>query len=541
MTPIQSTLALLLSALLVACAATTQGGARPKRVPAIRSPVVQAPLAPASGAPVHLAAPIDPIQLLDRVTWGANDSTARALAAVGAERYLGEQLAATDRAPLPREIQTQIDAMTISQRKVEDLARDMETRRREIDAIADDEAKKSAQQAYQQEANRLAREAMTRAVLRAVYSPAQLQEQMTWFWMNHFNVHAQKLNLRVLVGDYEERAIRPYALGRFRDLLGTTLRHPAMLLYLDNARNAAGQLNENYARELLELHTLGVDGGYTQHDVQELARVLTGVGVVPLARERELEARGLAGDGLFLFIPRRHDFGDKVVLGRTIKGRGVAEVDEVLDMLSRHPSTARFVSRKLAQYFVSDAPSSALVDAMAQTFLRSDGDIAATLRTMFASQEFANSLGRKFKDPVHYVVSAIRLAYDERQILNAAPMLAWLNRLGEPLYGHQTPDGYPLDQAAWSSPGQMTLRFDVARAVGAGAFALFRADDAASPVSRIDPVRFDPALRPQLANAVFRDSLERRLGAGTRAALDQARSPQEWNGFLLASPEFMMR
>src|SRR6202044_3845302 len=154
-------------------------------------------------------------------------------------------------------------------------------------------------------------------LLRAVYSPSQLQEQMIWFWLNHFSVYQHKADLRWLVADYSERAIRPHALGHFRDLVMATLEHPAMLQYLDNAQNAAGHINENYARELMELHTLGVDAGYSQHDVQELARVLTGVGIArpdapgPQTRRQKL----LIGDGLFAFYPGRHDFGDKTLLG----------------------------------------------------------------------------------------------------------------------------------------------------------------------------------------------------------------------------------
>lgn len=268
------------------------------------------------------------------------------------------------------------------------------------------------QQTYQRDLTQLAREAATRSLLYALYSPAQLQEQMTWFWLNHFNVYQNKQNLRALVGDYEAQAIRPYALGRFRDLLGATLRHPAMLRYLDNEHNAKGRINENYARELMELHTLGVGGGYTQGDVQELARILSGVGIARSANRPRLPA-GLQAQyvrqGLFEFNPQRHDSGDKVFLGHTIRGRGFAEVDEVLDLLSRHPTTARLISRELALYFVADNPPATLIDKMAQTYLRSDGEIAAVLRTLFESDEFAESLGSKFKD--RFITCSQRFAW----------------------------------------------------------------------------------------------------------------------------------
>jgi uncharacterized protein (DUF1800 family) len=326
--------------------------------------------------------------------------------------------------------------------------------------------------------------------------------------------------VRALVGDYEEQAIAPHALGRFRDLLAATARHPAMLIYLDNARNAAGRLNENYARELMELHTLGVDGGYTQRDVQELARILTGHSV------------GIVRERLYQFYPARHDFGDKEFLGRRIRGRGADELDEALDILARHPSTARFISRKLALYLASDDPPEALIARMATTFRASDGDIAATLRTLFTSPEFTASLGSKFKDPVHYVVSAVRVAYDGKVILNTTPMINWLARMGEPLYARPTPDGYPMTRTEWASAGQLATRFEIARVLGYGAPALFRSD-APEPVER-------PAF-PQLANALYYDSMRYTLGDATRQALEKATSAQEWNMLLLASPEFMHR
>jgi uncharacterized protein (DUF1800 family) len=476
----------------------------------------------------------DPLSWLNRVSFGATTSSAGELGHEGQAAFLQSQLhpGATR---LPEAISAQIDALTISQSSMVQLATDLESRRRDADALKDPDQKKTAQQAYQQELNRLGREAQTRSLLRDVYSNNQLQEQMTWFWMNHFNVHMYKSNIRVLVGDYEEHAIRAHALGRFRDLLEATVRHPAMLRYLDNEQNAAGHINENFARELMELHTLGVDGGYTQRDVQELARILTGVGVNfgPNAPKLKPELqRYYVRDGLFEFNPARHDFGDKQFLGHTIHGGGMAEVDSALDILAREPATARFISRQLALYFVSDEPTAALVERMSATYRARDGDIAAVLATLFESPEFRASLGAKFKDPLHYVVSAVRLAYDQKPILNAQPMNNWLNRMGEPLYAHETPDGYPLTQVAWASPGQMTTRFEIAKAIGSGSAGLFKTDG---------PQPLEQAAFPQLSNALYFASIERTLSPATRQALDQANSPQEWNTFLLASPEFMNR
>ncbi len=491
----------------------------------------------AAGLTGQATLPAGEFELLNRVSWGASTSSASALSSLGAKRYLEQQLHSQPHVVLPPAVQAQIAAMSISQQPLDQLVYDLEQRRKDADATADDTQKKAAQQAFQQEMSRIGREAATRSLLRDLYSPAQLQEQMTWFWMNHFNVHQYKSNIRVLVGDYEERAIRPHALGRFRDLLGATVHHPAMLRYLDNEQNASGRINENYARELMELHTMGVDGGYAQRDVQELARILTGVGV---NMSRDAKAPNLkpalqgqyVKNGLFEFNPNRHDYGDKVFLGQPVKGRGLGEVDEALDRLVRNPATAHFISRKLALYFVSDDPPRALTERMAQTFSTSDGDIAAVLRTLFASPEFTQSLGKKFKDPAHYVVSAVRLAYDDKPILNAGPMLNWLSRMGEPMFAHATPDGYPMTQSAWASSGQMTTRFEIAKAIGSGSAGLFKSDG---------PAGSERPAFPQIANALYYLALQKSLSEPTRVALEQANSPQEWNMYLLSSPEFMNR
>lgn len=478
---------------------------------------------------------VDPLLLVNRLSWGLNATVAEEVRTLGSERYLQQQLHPDVAQPMPAAIQAQIDAMAISQRPLTSLAEDMEQQRKTADAISDDGDKQAAKKAYHQALDQFAREAAQRSLLRDVYSPNQLLEQMTWFWMNHFSIFQGKSDLRVMVGDYEEHAVRPYALGRFRDLLAATVHHPAMLRYLDNQQNALGHINENYARELMELHTLGVDGGYSQQDVQELARILTGFGVVIGDRVPRLRPEFQAQydrNGLFEFNPARHDYGDKVFLGKTIAGQGQAELDQALDLLASSPATARFISRQLALYFTGEEPEPALLARMSDTFLHSDGQIADTLAVLLHSRQFNASLGKQFKDPVHYVVSAVRLAYDDKPILNARPMMNWLNRMGEPLYGRQTPDGYALDPASWSSSGQMTTRFEVAKAIGNGSAGLFKTDDP-QPIER-------PAF-PQLANALFYQSLQARLGDATRAALAQAGSPQEWNMFLLSAPEFMLR
>jgi uncharacterized protein (DUF1800 family) len=475
-----------------------------------------------------------PYQMVNRLTWGATTTTVEQFNRQGWPMFLSAQLHPKS-SHLPAALQDQIDSMTIEKTPLIDLVQQMEQMRKDADALTGDDAKKTAQRAYQQELNRLQREAATRHLLRALYSPNQVQEQMTWFWVNHFSVHQGKGNLRAMLGDYEESAIRPHVLGNFRDLLGAVATHPAMLRYLDNDQNAAGRVNENFARELMELHTLGVNGGYTQRDVQELARVLTGNGInagtsIP-AQKKALQSY-YARNGLFEFNPARHDFGDKVFLGKPINGRGLAELNDALDRLSRHPSTARFISQKMATYWLSDEPSDALVNRMAQSFEQSKGDIAATLKTLFDAPEFEVNAGKKFKDPMRFVVSALRLAYDQKPILNAGPLINWLNRMGQPMYGRVTPDGYPLIGSAWNSPGQMATRFEIAKAIGSGSAGLFKMDS---------PQAQERAAFPQLSNALYYQSIEKTLAPDTRNALDQAGSAQEWNTFLLSSPEMMYR
>lgn len=489
-------------------------------------------------APTPVRAPADTASVgtpwLERLTYGLNGTTLAEYRRLGQAAFVDAQLA--DRpAPLPAAVESQIEALEISHADPARLLEDVAGEQKRINALADGPDKEQARKALNERGNRLAYEAARRHLLRAIYSPAQLREQMAWFWLNHFSVHQYKANLRWLVADYEERAIRPHVFGHFRDLVMATLTHPAMLQYLDNAQNAAGHLNENYARELMELHTVGVDGGYTQQDVQALARILTGVGVNAGGPEPKLKAEWLRlyrRAGAFEFNPARHDFSGKLLLGETIEGRGFAEVEQAVDLLVRQPACARFVSRRIALYFVADEPPPQLVERMAQTFQATGGDIAAVVRTMLNSPQFAASLGTKFKDPMHYVVSALRLAYDGRTIVNAHPIVNWLNALGEPLYGRQTPDGYPLTEAGWASSGQISRRFEIARAIASGGGGLFEPEDGSNAAN---------GGFPQLASRVYFDAFEPRLSPPTRRALERAASQVEWNTFLLASPEFNYR
>ncbi len=471
---------------------------------------------------------------LERITYGLDSATITRFRELGKRRFLDEQLAGRNDT-LPEPIQAQIDKLDIVHEPAAKLVVDEIAEQKRINALGDEEAKKDQRKSRQELGNKMAYEATRRELLRAIYSPAQLKEQMTWFWLNHFNVFAQKGYVKFLAGDYTDRSIRPNALGHFRDLVMATLKAPAMLQYLDNAQNAANHINENYARELMELQTLGVDGGYTQGDVQELAKVLTGVGIDPNHDDPKLKPdfqKLLVREGLFEFNPARHDFGDRVLLGQKIHGGGFAEVEKAVDILVKQPACARFVSRKIATYFVADDPSPKLVDAMARTFQRSDGDIAEVLRTMFDSREFADSLGKKFKDPMHYVVSSVRLAYDGKPIANMHPVVAWLNNQNEALYGHLTPDGYALTENAWASSGQMSRRFEIARTIGNGNAGMFDPEDG----TQGSVTGF-----PKLSSRLYFDGVEPYLSKTTLAALERSTSQQEWNAFLLASPEFNYR
>ncbi len=474
------------------------------------------------------------LQILNRLSWGESPSSALAFKTAGRTAFLRDQLHPKDDLGLPDAIRDQIASMTISREPLPQLVSAINAQRDAANKVADPDQRKVAQKAYQDAVNALGNQAVTRSLLRDLYAQDQLKEQMVWFWTNHFNVQLGKSDIRILVGDYEEHAIRPHALGKFRDLLSATLHHPAMLRYLDNDQNAAGHINENYAREIMELHTMGVGSGYTQKDVQELARILTGVGVNETSNTPKVNSKYSADyvrSGLFEFNPNRHDYGPKQFLGRAIAGAGPKEVDEALDLIAGSPATAHFICRKLAVAFVSDAPPESLVTRMASTFQHSDGDIAATMQTLFDSKEFAAGLGKKFKDPMHYAISAVRLAYDTRPILNTAPIVNWLNRMAEPPYGHDTPDGYPLTVAAWSGPGQMATRFEIARAIGSGGAGLFRPDG-----QTVDQPAF-----PQLSNALYYGGIEPTLAAATRQSLSQAGSPQDWNTLFLSSPDFMYR
>jgi uncharacterized protein (DUF1800 family) len=425
---------------------------------------------------------------LNRLAYGPRPGDAANIARLGAavwlERWLDDQLQPS-RIPAPADLTERLSGLEVLRLDQAELV----GRYREAIKAAQDARRASAQgmaadadaaNAVRDRVRPLVVQAATARLLRALHSPAQLEEVLVEFWFNHFNVFAGKGPVSVLVADYEARAIRPFVLGRFRDMLGATAKHPAMLHYLDNERSVvAGYeppraarrllaerpelkarvptgLNENYARELMELHTLGVNGGYSQRDVTELARILTGWGI-----DQRKALRGGHGD-LFHFDAARHDAGTKQWLGLTITANGQAEGERALDVLADHPATARHLAYKLAQAFVADEPPGSLVARMAATFRATGGDLKAMTASMLQSEEFwsRDALGAKFKTPYQHLISSLR-AVDAR-LDNPQPLLQSLAQAGQPLYGAATPDGYKNTAAAWRSPEALTQRVQLA-------------------------------------------------------------------------------
>ncbi|MEP7361835.1 MAG: DUF1800 domain-containing protein [Acidobacteriota bacterium] len=306
-------------------------------------------------------------------------------------------------------------------------------------------------------------------IYRAVYSERQLEEVLVDFWFNHFNVYLNKGPVRHLVTSYERDAIRPYVLGKFGDMLRATAEHPAMLVYLDNWQSVDPQavarmrrqpkrlrgLNENYGRELLELHTLGADGGYTQKDVVEVARCFTGWTV-----------GGVLQDPKFLFAERLHDKGEKTVLGQKIAaGGGKEDALKVIDILAAHPSTAKFISRKLAQRFVADEPPQQLVDRMAATFTKTGGDLREVMKTMIQSREFFSegAYRAKMKSPFEMVVSAVRAV--NADVRSAMTLSRSIDELGQPLYRKEEPTGYGNTSEDWVSTAGLLARMNFSQSL----------------------------------------------------------------------------
>ena len=455
------------------------------------------------------------IHVLNRLGFGARPGDVERVKAMGIEKYIEQQLHPDQIADSAAE--TKLRELSVLNMTTAELyekypqpgqllrqlqARGMAPEEMPADAaknpLDNEKNRKIIEEYYRdnglQRPQRIIAELQASRILRAVYSERQLQEVMVDFWTNHFNIFANKGADRWLLPAYDRDTIRPNALGKFSTLLQATAQSPAMLFYLDNFQSVSPNanqgrrggllqqlrpqqqqpqpqrqrrgINENYARELMELHTLGVDGGYTQKDVQEVARCFTGWTIFQprgggAAVNAMMGEAGRRNAGTFFFNARVHDDGEKTVLGHKIPaGGGIKDGLAVLDILAHHPSTAKFIATKLVRHFVADTPPQSLVDRVAATFTKSDGDIRETLKAIFFSKEFNSTEAYrvKIKRPFELVISAIRTLGADT---NGGPGThRWIERMGEPLYGFQTPNGYSDAAESWVNTGGLLERMN---------------------------------------------------------------------------------
>lgn len=457
--------------------------------------------------------------LLSRFTYGPKTGDVDRVLKIGLEKWFMQQLEGDLQDEELDKMLTQFDDINLSNTDVENkYPRSARVLRMAIkDGYIDkDSVNKGNQAAYKKQIKdymemnglkpqqELYRQFINQKILRAAYTNNQLRELLTDFWFNHFNVSLTKNQCASFVPAFERDVVRPNVTGKFNDLLLATAKSPAMLIYLDNfsssgqpitttrkdsvqikgsnkirkaqAKKKQGGLNENYAREVMELHTLGVDGGYTQTDVTQAAKVLTGWTIAPMGEdgygagmkklidnigEANLEKRGFVHQGDFLFVPTRHDNGEKTVLGKRFPGNGGYEEGvALLTMLAHHPSTAKFISKKIATRFVSDQPSPQLIDRMAKTFSKTDGDIKQVMITMVSSPEFwkVDALREKTKSPFELAISAVRSL--DAQITQPYQLFSWINKMGQKMYYYQAPTGFPDRGQYWINTGALLNRMN---------------------------------------------------------------------------------
>lgn len=580
------------------------------RTKPLHFPYVEAGLTPRQAA----------AHLVSRFTYGATPGLVDEVTRVGLEEWFTTQLEAT----LPDDTLQQrlapYDALTLSNETIARtfvrngalLRMAIKDGAIRIDSTKDKKEYRAALQQYRQQKGlrseqELIRQFVNQKILRATYTQNQVQEVLTDFWFNHFNVSFTKGLCTLYIPAYERDVIRPQALGHFHALLHATAQSPAMLLYLDNASSRGVNparakrqsnvpqrprgLNENYAREVMELHTLGVDGGYTQHDVTEAARILTGWTVYPrgtylgdsllrrLPDDATLQKRGGFHKDDFLFAPNRHDDGEKIVLGKKFPaGGGYDEGVQLLNMLAEHPSTAAFIARKLAVRFVSDTPPQALVDALAKTYRQTHGDIRALLTTLVTSPAFwdKNALREKTKSPFELVVSALRSLHADVQ--RPYPLFQWVTRMGQKVYFYQAPTGFPDKAAHWINTGALLNRMNFGMALAAGRIPGVKVDllalnhehepesaaDALATYSalllperntqetirRLTPLLNDPALQEKIDSAAHGTAATRRMAdddpeedetVPANNAAPKRYKLSQVAGIILGSPEFQRR
>lgn len=474
--------------------------------------------------------------LLSRFTYGAKAEDIDEVVKIGLEKWFEQELEGKMEDAVLNKSLSQYDDINLTNAEVENkYPRPGEAVRMAIKdgVINKDSVNKSDGKAYRDQVKtymeskgykpqqELFRQFFNQKILRAAYTNNQLHELLTDFWFNHFNVSLTKNQSASFIPAYERDVIRPNVTGKFETLLMATAKSPAMLMYLDNFSSSGkpignndemqmqmegnrpmnrpgaararlkanspalkklqekkkqGGLNENYAREVMELHTLGVDGGYTQSDVTQAARVLTGWTIAPIGDRgygsagknllekmdaNTLEKRGFVHDGDFLFIPTRHDNGEKTILGKRFPAnRGYEEGVELLSMLAHHPSTAKFISKKIATRFVNDSPPQSLVDKMASTFTKTDGDIKKVMITMASAPEFwsKEALREKTKSPFELAISAVRSLNAE--ITQPFQLYNWINKMGQRMYYYQAPTGFPDRGQYWINTGSLLNRMN---------------------------------------------------------------------------------
>ena len=506
---------------LAGCSASTARAAGGDR-PVAAAPAAAAPVASVSGDRQIIHA-------LSRLTYGARPGDVERVRAMGLSAWIDRQLR-------PRTIDDSATERTLAElttlrMPISEALREFPRPDPKLRAqIANGEmSRQEMMERYPMERRpvRIADELRAAKVVRAVTSERQLEEVMVDFWFNHFNVFAGKGDVRWYVSAYEREAIRPYAMGRFPDLVRATAHHPAMLFYLDNwlsakpdfrvpvgpNRGRRAGLNENYARELMELHTLGVDGGYTQKDVTEVARAFTGWTI-----DRPQT------DALFIFRPIMHDTGEKIMLGHRIAaGGGRDDGERVIELLTQHPATARFVATKLVRRFVSDTPPPALVARVAGSYLSTGGEIPAMLRTIFESPEFyrEDAYRAKIKKPFEFVASAVRALGGSTDAQGGMALARASAEIGEPLYQAQPPTGFADRGEVWVNAGALLARMNFALSLASGRYphvsvelpALVAGADPGSPAAVLD----------RLLVAIVADQ----AGPETRAVLTaQLKAPQ---------------
>lgn len=465
----------------------------------------------------------------NRLTFGANEILFKSWSEKGLEPWLDEQLSPPSDpvSGLNPSIKEWLDRDELLRKKGYEWAFENQAERVKINKLSTEEEKKPLRDELNKKIEEYSKQSQRLNIQLALYSPYQIRERATWMWLNHFSVYRYKNNIREFEADYTAKA-RSLALGDFKELVLNMTTDPAMLLYLDNQTNSVRRPNENLARELLELHTLGVNGGYSQDDVQELARVLTGFGVRWSAENAKVSKERL-GDyrrvGAFEFNPDQHDWGNKKILGQVLKSRGESELSEALDIILKTPQSAEFVCEKIATHFLGFKPPQSVVDKMMKAYRTGPGGnhIGSAIKTLALSKEITQT-PLQLSRPELFILGSLRFAFDQKMITNPNLVMTWMNILGGSPFLRQTPDGYPADPQFFSSAAQMQTRFEIAKQIGQGGQNLFAKES--------NVVGFT-----QLSNRFYFTSIDPWISPHTQKILEQATSAGEWNLLLLSSPE----